>query len=75
MKFLLLLFSLSHAAKILVLYENPQVKVSHSNILEALEGQGFELSFKVDFILWPPEGQTFYFLSFRISTHVKLSAT
>jgi hypothetical protein len=47
MKLLLLLVALANAAKLLVLYENPQVKVSHSKVIDALEENGFQLTFKV----------------------------
>jgi len=39
-------FAAIQAAKILVLYENPQVRISHSKALAALEEHGFDLTFK-----------------------------
>jgi len=44
--FLLFLGAVANAAKILVLYENPQVKVTHSVVLGALESNGFDLVYK-----------------------------
>ena len=40
-------FAAIQAAKILVLYENPQVRISHSKALTALEEHGFDLTYKV----------------------------
>ena len=44
-----LLAALASAAKVLVLYENPQVKISHSKVIAAMEAHGLELTFKVSF--------------------------
>ena len=44
---LALLAALASAAKVLVLYENPQVKISHSKVIGAMEANGLELTFKV----------------------------
>ena len=44
-----LLAALASAAKVLVLYENPQVKISHSKVIAAMEANGLELTFKVSF--------------------------
>jgi len=41
-----LLVALASAAKVLVLYENPQVKISHSKVIAAMEANGLELTFK-----------------------------
>ena len=53
MKFLLLLAAISEAAKVLVLYENPQVKVSHATVMDALEAHGFDITFKVNILTAP----------------------
>ena len=58
MRLVLLLWAISDAAKLLVLYENPQVRVSHSKVLDALEENGFDLTLKVVFT---PLGTVFSF--------------
>ena len=51
--------ALAECAKVLVLYENPQVRISHSKVITALEAGGLELTFKVSFYKF-----FFYFESF-----------
>ena len=43
----ILLAAIAESAKVLVLFENPQVRISHSKVLSALEAAGLELTFKV----------------------------
>jgi len=43
---LLLLISAAQAGKVLVLYENPQIRATHSTLFETLEATGDDLQFK-----------------------------
>ena len=58
---LLFIISAAQAGKVLVLYENPQIRATHSTLFETLEATGDDLQFKVRVSL---ENRLFLFTNF-----------